>query len=111
VFSKKVILILSTLQPSLPMVGGEIYLPTDFGVARTPEIRILTAEEETQVMGRELLDDMRLPGRGETRQPDNRYEEYNRDHYRILRLHQARNRHPRVLTAKSTISHPMKSAL
>ncbi|MCX6880338.1 MAG: hypothetical protein NTW21_42005 [Verrucomicrobia bacterium] len=51
----KHLLILSHLLTSLPLAGGDIYLPTDFGVARTPETRSLTAEEESQAMGRDWL--------------------------------------------------------
>ncbi|MCX6874786.1 MAG: hypothetical protein NTW21_13405, partial [Verrucomicrobia bacterium] len=51
----KQLLILSLLLTSLPLAGGDIYLPTDFGAARTPETRTLTAEEETQAMGRDWL--------------------------------------------------------
>ena len=49
------LLITGLLLTAMPLLGGEIYLPTDLGEARTPETRTLSAEEEAQVMGCDWL--------------------------------------------------------
>jgi hypothetical protein len=51
----KDLLILCLLLTPLPLMAGEIYMPTELGEARTPETRILTAEEKTQAMERDWL--------------------------------------------------------
>jgi hypothetical protein len=50
---------------------------------------------------------MRPPGGDGTREPDNRYEEYNRDHYRNLRHHQAGN--PKDVPAEANLKHLLEA--
>lgn len=48
-------LIISILLTALPLMAGELYMPTELGDARTPETRTLTAEEDAQAMARDWL--------------------------------------------------------